>query len=56
MKPIGGRGAQNREGTTASVVQLKARLSEYLRRVKAGNELIELGNLLFPLRVLAFNL
>jgi prevent-host-death family protein len=25
---------------TASVVQLKARLSEYLRRVKAGNELI----------------
>ena len=25
---------------TASVVQLKARLSEYLRRVKAGNELV----------------
>ena len=26
--------------TTASVVQLKARLSEYLRRVKAGSELV----------------
>ena len=25
---------------TASVVQLKARLSEYLRRVKAGNDLV----------------
>ncbi|MBI3491031.1 MAG: type II toxin-antitoxin system prevent-host-death family antitoxin [Acidobacteria bacterium] len=25
---------------TASVVQLKARLSEYLRRVKAGNEIV----------------
>lgn len=26
--------------TTASVVQLKSRLSEYLRRVKAGGELV----------------
>ena len=26
--------------TTASVVELKARLSEYLRRVKAGSELV----------------
>src|SRR6185503_2763485 len=28
-----------REKSSASVVQLKARLSEYLRRVKAGNEI-----------------
>jgi len=28
---------------SASVVQLKARLSEYLRRVKAGNEIVVMG-------------